>query len=48
VIIQEKDSGKVEIAAIDPTASMAALGNPVLLSIAKEVSEKLKNAINTV
>lgn len=48
VIIQEKESGQIEIAAIDPIASMAAVGNDTLLLIAEEVSKKLKNAINAI
>jgi uncharacterized protein (DUF302 family) len=46
VIVQDRGSGQVEIAAIDPSASMAAVGNPTLLPIAEEVSKKLKNAID--
>ena len=48
VIIQDKGSGQVEIAAIDPVASMAAIDNPDLVAIAAEVSAKLKNAIHSV
>lgn len=48
VIVVENAPGTVEIAAIDPMASMAAVGNPELLSIAEEVSNKLKNAINII
>ena len=48
VIVQEKEAGEIEITAIDPTASMVAVGNNALLSIAAEVSKKLKNAINAV
>ena len=48
VVIQEKEPGKVEIAAIDPTASMATVGNPALLPIAEEVGNKLKKVIDTI
>lgn len=48
VIVVENAPGTVEIAAIDPMASMAAVGNPELLSIAEEVSNNLKNAINII
>lgn len=48
VIVQKNESGTVEVAAIDPTASMATIGNPALLPIAEEVNKKLKNAIDTV
>jgi uncharacterized protein (DUF302 family) len=46
VIIVEQESGIVEIAAIDPMASMATVGNRALVPIAEEVSKKLKKAIN--
>ena len=42
VIVQEAGEGKTEVAAIDPIASMQAIDNPGLGSIAKEVREKLK------
>jgi uncharacterized protein (DUF302 family) len=48
VIVIEQAPGAVEIAAIDPMASMAAVGNPALLSIAEQVSKKLKDAINAI
>jgi uncharacterized protein (DUF302 family) len=47
VIIQEKESGKVEVAAIDPSASRATAGNQALLSIAEDVGKKRKNARDT-
>ena len=46
VIVQENDEGKVEVAAVDPTASMQAVENPGLESIANEVRAKLHNVIN--
>jgi uncharacterized protein (DUF302 family) len=46
VIIVEQESGIVEIAVIDPMASMAAVGNRDLVPIAEEVSKKLKKAID--
>lgn len=48
VIVQEKDPGTVEIAAIDPMASMAAVGNPEVSRIAEEVGKKLKNVIDII
>jgi uncharacterized protein (DUF302 family) len=48
VIVQEKGPGLVEIAAIDPRASMVAVGNPALDAIAGEVSAKLKKAVDAV
>jgi uncharacterized protein (DUF302 family) len=41
VIVQETPDGQVEIAAIDPVASMQAVDNPKLLEIVKQVQDKL-------
>lgn len=41
VIVQETDGGEVEVAAIDPVASMEAVGNPALADIGNEVRERL-------
>ena len=46
VIVQELDNGKVEIAAIDPLASMQAVGNEAVEAIAAEIREKLKKVIH--
>lgn len=48
IIVQENAPGQVEIAAIDPRASMAAVGNAVLDGIAAEVSGKLKRVVGSV
>ncbi len=45
VIIQEKESGKIEVSAVDPIASMQAIENSGLKDIAEQVREKLKQAI---
>lgn len=45
VIVQETEGG-VEVAAIDPVASMQAVENAALNDIASEVREKLKKVIN--
>ena len=45
VIVQELAPGRVEVAAIDPLASMAAVQNPDLAAIGLEVREKLKAAV---
>jgi uncharacterized protein (DUF302 family) len=45
VIVQELAPGRVEAAAIDPLASMAAVRNEDLASIGLEVREKLRAAI---
>ncbi len=47
VIVQEISEGEVEIAAVDPVASMKAVENPVLFEIAKQVQEKLRKVIES-
>lgn len=47
VIVQEVAGGGVEIAAIDPVASMLAIRNPKLETIAGQVREKLKSVIES-
>jgi uncharacterized protein (DUF302 family) len=45
VIVHERPDGTVEVAAIDPSASMQAVSNPALSDIAGEVREKLRKVI---
>lgn len=45
VIVQEVSGGKVEVSAIDPVASMAAIDNPKLREVANQVRTKLENVI---
>ena len=45
VIVQEAGDGKVEVAAIDPVASMAAIDNPQLKSLAGQVGEQLRKVV---
>jgi uncharacterized protein (DUF302 family) len=45
VIVHEEKEGEVEVAAVDPVASMKAIENPELLGIAQKVPEKLKNVV---
>jgi uncharacterized protein (DUF302 family) len=45
VIVQEISAGVVEVAAIDPIASMQAIENPNLRSVAEQVQAKLKKVI---
>ncbi len=45
VIVQEKQSGEIEISAVDPMASMQAVENEALGGLAKEVKIKLENCI---
>jgi len=46
VIVQEHAQGKVEVAAINPIASMLAISNPELRSVAEQVQAKLKKVID--
>ena len=48
VIVQEHGAGDVEVAAIDPVASMQAIGNPALTELAREVQTRLKRALESV
>jgi len=48
VIVQEIDEGQVEVAAIDPVASMQAVANPALKDVAEEVQAKLKKVIENI
>ncbi|HEX5037828.1 MAG TPA: DUF302 domain-containing protein [bacterium] len=45
VIVQEHAPGRVEVAAVDPAASMQAIANPELEKIAHRVREKLAQAM---
>jgi uncharacterized protein (DUF302 family) len=47
VIVQERD-GHVEISAVDPVASMAAIHNDALGEVATEVREKLRRVIERI
>ncbi len=46
VIVQEFPGGKVEVAAIDPVASMQAVDNPDIEDVADTVRNKLKKVID--
>lgn len=46
VIVQETTEGKVEVAAVDPIASMAGVENSSLGGVATEVRSKLKKVID--
>jgi len=48
VIVQELSDGKVEVAAIDPVASMQAIENPQLKAVAEQVREKLKKVVDSI
>ncbi|MDY0076320.1 MAG: DUF302 domain-containing protein [Bacteroidales bacterium] len=46
VIVQELDNRKVEVAAVNPVASMMAVENPKLIEVANEIKEKLQRVIH--
>jgi uncharacterized protein (DUF302 family) len=45
VIVQQHADGTVEVSAVDPVASMQAIGNPGLAQVAKEVQAKLRRVV---
>lgn len=45
VVVYEADDGRVVVAAIDPTQTMAAVGNPKLTELAETVKDKLARAL---
>jgi len=47
VIVQETERGDMEVAAIDPMASMQAIDNPELGGIAAQVQAKLKKVVQS-
>lgn len=47
VVVQDVGGGKVEIAAIDPVASMQAIDNPKLKAAAEEVRARLRKVIES-
>jgi len=46
VIVQEIGENDIEVAAVDPIASMKAIENQELFGIATQVQEKLRNVVN--
>ena len=48
VIVREIENGKVEVAAVDPVASMQAVANLQLRDIADPVSKKLQKVIASI
>jgi uncharacterized protein (DUF302 family) len=48
VIIQELNEGEVEVAAIDPIASMQAIENEALMPIAQQVQKKMFDVVENV
>tara|TARA_R110001592_G_scaffold304426_1_gene576892 strand:+ start:2855 stop:3250 length:396 start_codon:yes stop_codon:yes gene_type:complete len=48
VILLEKEKNTIEIAAVDPAASMQAVKNEALITVAETVREKLKKVIQNI
>ncbi|MFZ0726302.1 MAG: DUF302 domain-containing protein [Desulfobacterales bacterium] len=46
VIVRENEEGRIEVAAVDPVASMQAVNNAALIDIAGEIQSKLKEVIS--
>jgi uncharacterized protein (DUF302 family) len=47
VVVQEKEEGKIDVAAIDPKASMTAVENPELDEIAEHIKNQLEEVISS-
>ena len=45
VVVQQREDGAVEVAAVDPIASMQAIDNPSLAETAKQVQQMLKAVV---
>ena len=45
VVVRDAGDGQIEVAAIDPVASMLAIDNPALKEAAKVVQSKLSRAV---
>ena len=46
VVVEENETGEIEVAIVDPVASMVSVDNAALGSYATEVQQKLKNVIS--
>lgn len=46
VVVQEMSKGSIEVSAVDPVASMMAIKNPKLATIAGEVRDLLKQVVS--
>ena len=45
VVVQETEDGKIDVAAVDPVASMVSVDNPQLKDVATNIKEKLERVI---
>lgn len=48
VVVQEHESGEIEVSAVDPLASMMAIDNPALGDIANTVKAKLQKVVEAI
>jgi len=48
VIVRETEEGQIEVAAVDPIASMKAVENHSLMDIAEQVQDKLRKTIEKI
>lgn len=48
VVVQQLEDGKVEVAAVDPVASMMAVENDSLSPIAEEIRDLLEKAVKSI
>ncbi|MFY9628238.1 MAG: DUF302 domain-containing protein [Methylocystis sp.] len=48
VIVQEKEAGVIDVAAIDPRTAMRQIGNPALDEIAAAVAERLSRVFGVI
>ncbi len=46
IVVTDNEDGTIQVAAVNPIASMMAIQNPALEPLAKEVTEKLKRVIS--
>jgi len=47
VIVRRNEQGRIEVAAVDPVASMQAVPNPKLQTIADDVRQRLRDVIDS-
>jgi uncharacterized protein (DUF302 family) len=47
VIVQQMDDGRIEVSAVDPIASMAAIDNPALGDVATQVRGMMKDVVES-
>lgn len=48
VVVQEHESGEIEVSAMDPIAAMSAVENPSLGDFAKEILKKINNVMEQI